>query len=658
MCGILGVITRDNSEINIHSIRAIINSLFRLSESRGKEAAGLAIKSPKELTVFKAPLSSSEMIRSPEYKNMVKKQIVKNPITIIGHSRLATNGLQTLNENNQPVIKDGIVGVHNGIITNVKNISEKFAIEKKYDIDTEILLSLVGYFEKNGKSLIESTKSAFKEIEGTASIAFLFNNYPHLLLATNNGSLYFCQNKERGLFVFASEKYILKKIINKRTKKIFDNKEILQISPGHGLLVNLKNLEIKDFIFNERADKDFVKRSEDLKIIDLSLPNKESLPKPALGRNSIKNLLQYNPDLNLKRCKKCILPETFPSIEFDENGVCNLCRNYQKIKILREEDLKKELNKFKKPGKEPNCLVALSGGRDSSYALHYVKTVLKMNPIAFSYDWGVITDLGRRNQARLCGKLEIEQILISAELKKKREYIRKNILAWLKKPSLGMVPLFMAGDKQYFYYANKLKKRLDIDLVILGENLLEKTDFKTGFSGVKAGMEKGLSYALPISNKLKMATYYLKEFIKNPAYLNNSLFDTFWAYLCYYFVSRKYINLYQYVHWEENKINETLIKEYNWETAPDTSTTWRIGDGTAPFYNYIYYTLAGFTENDTFRSNQIREGMITREKALNLAREENRPRYEGLKWYAEQVGFDLGEALKIINSAPKLYKSL
>ena len=57
--------------------------------------------------------------------------------------------------------------------------------------------------------------------------------------------------------------------------------------------------------------------------------------------------------------------------------------------------------------------------------------------------------------------------------------------------------------------------------------------------------------------------------------------------------------------WDE-KINETLINNYDWETAQDTSTTWRIGDGTAAMYNYIYYKVAGFTEHDTFRSNQIR----------------------------------------------------
>ena len=89
--------------------------------------------------------------------------------------------------------------------------------------------------------------------------------------------------------------------------------------------------------------------------------------------------------------------------------------------------------------------------------------------------------------------------------------------------------------------------------------------------------------------------------------------------------------------------------------AMDTKSTWRIGDGTAAFYNYIYYTVAGFSEFDTFRSNQIREGMITREKALALVNEENQPRYETIKWYLEIIGMNFKNVIERINKMPKLY---
>ena len=65
--------------------------------------------------------------------------------------------------------------------------------------------------------------------------------------------------------------------------------------------------------------------------------------------------------------------------------------------------------------------------------------------------------------------------------------------------------------------------------------------------------------------------------------------DTLGAFLSSYFLPHKYEFLFDYVPWDEEKINHTLLNEYHWETSPDSPSTWRIGDGTAAFYNYIYY---------------------------------------------------------------------
>ena len=97
------------------------------------------------------------------------------------------------------------------------------------------------------------------------------------------------------------------------------------------------------------------------------------------------------------------------------------------------------------------------------------------------------------------------------------------------------------------------------------------------------------------------------------------------------------------------------MEEYDWETANDTNSTWRIGDGTAPFYNYIYCLIAGFSENDTLRSNQIREGMMKREEALQLVYQDNIPRFESLKWYFDVLNLDMQVVLKRINDISRLY---
>ena len=99
-----------------------------------------------------------------------------------------------------------------------------------------------------------------------------------------------------------------------------------------------------------------------------------------------------------------------------------------------------------------------------------------------------------------------------------------------------------------------------------------------------------------------------------------------------------------------------LLNEYDWERSPDCHTTWRIGDGTAPFYNYIYYRVAGFTENDTLRSNQIREGMLSREKALEYVYRDNAPRYESMKWYLDTVKLDMADVLEKVSQIKPIYQ--
>jgi hypothetical protein len=141
----------------------------------------------------------------------------------------------------------------------------------------------------------------------------------------------------------------------------------------------------------------------------------------------------------------------------------------------------------------------------------------------------------------------------------------------------------------------------------------------------------------------------LRAMLQSPGYFNRSLWDTLSGEYYRSFTSKQdYFHIFDYWRWDERIVDATLA-EYDWEKAPDTTTTWRIGDGTAAFYNYIYYTVAGFSEHDTFRSNQIREGDLSREDALALVAEENRPRYPNIKWYLDAVGMEFDSVISAVN---------
>ena len=223
-----------------------------------------------------------------------------------------------------------------------------------------------------------------------------------------------------------------------------------------------------------------------------------------------------------------------------------------------------------------------------------------------------------------------------------------------------MVPLFMAGDKQYFYYANQVCKNFKLNTVLMASNPFEKTHFKSGFCGSKPSVliqkgEKLELEQLAASSIIRMAGHYAAQYILNPRYINSSLLDTIGATASYYMIPHNYFRLFNYIPWNEKEVNQVLLEKYDWEISPESDSTWRIGDGTSPFYNYIYYLIAGFTENDTLRSNQIREGMLTREEALRLVVKDNAPRFASMKWYFDVIGLDMGEALSVIQKIPKLY---
>src|SRR5690606_5602675 len=148
--------------------------------------------------------------------------------------------------------------------------------------------------------------------------------------------------------------------------------------------------------------------------------------------------------------------------------------------------------------------------------------------------------------------------------------------AWLKKPDLGIIPLFMAGDKQFFWYANSLIKQTGIPLMVFCTNRLEKTDFKLGFLNVPPqveGFNQPSSFGM--GRKAKMLMEYGKRYRTCPWYLTRSIPDSAWAFFSYYEINQDHLYLFDSVDWREEVIDDTLINGYDWELADDTPCTWR-----------------------------------------------------------------------------------
>ena len=167
----------------------------------------------------------------------------------------------------------------------------------------------------------------------------------------------------------------------------------------------------------------------------------------------------------MRYCKRCVMPDTKPDIHFDEQGVCNACRSFEKRKDTdwnaREEQLKEILNRYKsKNGKKWDCIVPVSGGKDSTYQ---VLTMLRlgMTPLCVTATTCDLSTIGRKNIENI-KNLGVDYIEFSPNKIVRRKLNRIGLMevgdiSWPEHIGIFTIPIRVAV--QY-----------DIPLIIWGEN--------------------------------------------------------------------------------------------------------------------------------------------------------------------------------------------
>lgn len=605
MCGIFGIISHSPWP------KDDLVKLTRYAQQRGRDSSGLLLLRNDAYHVHRADFPISRLLDSVRPYG--------TPV-VMGHSRLITNGLG----DNQPVLRDGICVLHNGIVVNHDAIWDEIGEQRHQQIDTEVIPAIAARHLRQGGAVEGVAASVLDLCKGVVACALMLPQLGKLCLFSNNGSLYVGRKGEA--VYFSSESYPLVEVGCVDIEQVKHEGRVIDIPA---------------------SDAEYVVSNEEGRGTNL-------IPDLVLSSSEEKILVHAEPEL--RRCTRCVLPETMPYIRFDADGVCNYCANHRPRNAPKP---KQELLDLVAPFRRTvgaECVVPFSGGRDSCYALHLIVDELQMKPITYTYDWGMVTDLGRRNISRMCAELGVENIIVAADITKKRDNIRKNLTAWLKAPDLGMINILMAGDKHFFRHVETVKKQTGISLNLWGVNPLETTHFKSGFLGVPPDFEEDKVYSNGAMKQLRYQYLRFKAMSRSPGYFNTSLWDTLSGeYYRSFHAKTDYFHVFDYWTWEEPIVDQCLAM-YDWEKAPDTATTWRIGDGTAAFYNYVYHTVAGFSEHDTFRSNQIREGQITRQEAMALIEDENRPRYANIKWYLDAVGLDFADTIRVVNAVPRLYK--
>lgn len=311
-------------------------------------------------------------------------------------------------------------------------------------------------------------------------------------------------------------------------------------------------------------------------------------------------------------CRKCVMPESPPEIQFDGDGVCNLCLQHAResgqgapAKGL-ETDFTALLAR-NRGKKEYDCLVMCSGGKDSTAALYYMKNRYKTRPLAFTFDHGFETEEALDNVRRAVDRLGVDFLLYRTDF-------MNDMFARILKTGSRAVICHLCSI-WYMDLTFKMAARYDIPVIIAG--------WTKGQSLRQPAMTKcACSITAPEFARMAAAT---KEFLRlhvktDPKYRDfpESMEEVLAR------AQKRHKTLVLSPHWflpqDEDERTAVIQKELGWKypklSYPAKSTNCLL--------NYIsvhnsmkYY---GYTHYHVEMSKLIREGALTRAEALELLR--------------------------------------
>ena len=252
----------------------------------------------------------------------------------------------------------------------------------------------------------------------------------------------------------------------------------------------------------------------------------------------------------MKSCNFCLMNKTVSSLKIDKKGRCQFCLIHQKMENEyplnknTKKELEKIVNKIKLSGKgkKYDCICGISGGRDSSYMLYYVKEILGLRPLAVHYDNGFNSDISVRNIYNICEKLEVD---LETEVENWDNF--KEILRALFISSVPDVDI--ATDIGIFKTMYKFADKEKIKYVVNGHNFRSE------------GLDPLVwTYMDPL---------YLKDICKkhNPK-VNLKKFNNFYLRDIFQYKFIKRIKTFlplNYINLNYSQIEKKLTEEYGWK---------------------------------------------------------------------------------------------
>ena len=317
----------------------------------------------------------------------------------------------------------------------------------------------------------------------------------------------------------------------------------------------------------------------------------------------------------MKYCVKCVMPDSRPGITFNEEGVCSACQCYENRKNInwetRWEEFKVLCDRYRGMN-GPNgydCMIAVSGGKDSHFQTYIMKVVMGMNPLLVTVEDNFeMTEAGKHNLKNISEAFGCDVISMKPNIKAQKA-IMKYTFSKYGKPTYFI-------DRYIYTYPLHMALKFNTPLLVYGENV----GYEYGGAGAvetysaRDQIYNGVGYGIPTEELIREGgTMKDLNFFEPPTKDEIASLDP--IYMSYF------------LEWNSFK-NYEIAKRYGFH---DLTHEWRrthhveqmdqIDSRAYLVHSWMKYPKFGHASATDYAARMIRYGMITREEAIKMVKE-------------------------------------
>jgi len=321
---------------------------------------------------------------------------------------------------------------------------------------------------------------------------------------------------------------------------------------------------------------------------------------------------QKNISLNeVDYCKKCVVSNQRPRITFDENMICSACNFSEYKKTVdwdkREKELEILCNKFRSKDGRWDVIVPSSGGKDSSYVAYRLKKDYGMTPLTVTWSPQIQTNIGKKNlenfiqsgfdNLRGFPNGEINKKLAKTAFEEFGDHYLPNIYGIMNFPVhvaiKYKIPLVFYGEDGEVEYGGSLERYDKPELDLEYTHKTKFTSYSPNFWKKFGFSDKDLQFYQPPS---------IKELRDSKIHIHYFSYYENWKPERNYKIAKKYLK----------------FKPLSTRSQGTFTNFAQIDEATYDFHYYMQFIKFGFGRATSDASHQIRDGLITRDKGVDL----------------------------------------